>query len=335
MAARSLILPVPIALAVLIALAAVLAPSLGSAQADQPITVGVLKFGTVSWQLETLKAHRLDEAAGLSVEVLSLASKNATSVALQAGRADIIVSDWIWVMRQRAAGADFVFVPYSTALGALVGAADSDIDSVKDLAGKRIGVAGGPIDKSWLVLRAWSERELAFDIDHDAEPVYGAPPLLSEQLRRGGLDAVLTFWPYAARLQAQGHKRLIAVSDLLADFGIERPLSLVGYVFRERLARERPAAVRKFFDAVAAANQILSTSDQAWTDLRPIMKAGSEVAFEGLKAGFRAGIPKVLTMDSIADAETLYQLLEERGGDKLLGAGTRFDPTAFWAPQGR
>ncbi len=46
------------------------------------------------------------------------------------------MSDWIWVMRQRAAGADFVFVPYSTALGALVGAADSDIDSVKDLAGK-------------------------------------------------------------------------------------------------------------------------------------------------------------------------------------------------------
>ncbi len=109
MAARSLILPVPIALAVLIALAAVLAPSLGTAQANEPITVGVLKFGTVSWQLETLKAHRLDEAAGLTVEVLPLASKNATSVALQAGRADIIVSDWIWVMRQRAAGADFVF----------------------------------------------------------------------------------------------------------------------------------------------------------------------------------------------------------------------------------
>ncbi len=46
MAARSLILPVPIALAVLMALAAVLAPSLGSAQVDQPITVGA---GTVAW----------------------------------------------------------------------------------------------------------------------------------------------------------------------------------------------------------------------------------------------------------------------------------------------
>ena len=42
MAARSLILPV------LIALAAVLAPSLRTAQADEPITVGVLKFGTVN-----------------------------------------------------------------------------------------------------------------------------------------------------------------------------------------------------------------------------------------------------------------------------------------------
>ncbi len=328
MAARSLVLPV------LMVLAAILASPFRTAQAAERLTVGVLKFGTVNWQIETLKAHRLDEAVGLTVEVLALASKNATSVALQAGEADLIVSDWIWVMRQRAAGADFVFVPYSTALGALVGTANSDIDSVKDLVGKRIGVAGGPIDKSWLVLRAWTQREMAFDIGHDAEPVYAAPPLLSEQLRRGGLDAVLTFWPYAARLQAQGHERLIAVSDLLADFGIKRPLSLVGYVFRERLARERPAAVRGFFNAIAAANEILSTSDQAWTDLRPIMKVGSEAEFEGLKAGFRAGIPKVLAMGSLADAETLYRLLDELGGDKLLGAGTRFDPAAFWAPPG-
>lgn len=326
MIARSLVLPV------LMALAAVLASSLRTAQAAEQLTVGVLKFGTVNWQLETLKAHRLDEAVGLTLEVLPLASKNATSVALQAGTADMIVSDWIWVMRQRAAGDDFVFVPYSTALGALVGPADGDIDSVKDLIGKRIGVAGGPIDKSWLVLRAWTQREMAFDIGRDAEPVYAAPPLLSEQLRQGRLDAVLTFWAYAARLRAQGHRRLIAVSELLADFGIERPLSLVGYVFRERLARERPAAVRKFFEAIAATNQILATSDPAWTDLRPFMKAGSEAEFEGLKAGFRAGIPKVLAMESIADAEKLYRLLEQLGGDRLLGAGTRFDPAAFWAP---
>ena len=58
----------------------VLIASPHGASARQSLTVGVLRFGTVSWQLDTLKAHRLDEAADLNVEVLSLASTNATTV---------------------------------------------------------------------------------------------------------------------------------------------------------------------------------------------------------------------------------------------------------------
>ncbi len=300
------------------------------AAADKPLSVGVLKFGTVNWQLDTVKTHRLAEAAGVSLMVLPLASKNATSVALQAGEVDLIVSDWVWVMRQRAAGAGFVFVPYSHALGALVTAADSGIERVEDLAGKRIGVAGGPVDKSWLLLRGWSEQALGFDIGARTEPVFGAPPLLNEQLRRGDLDAVLTFWPYATRLEAQGYRRLMAVSELLAGLGIEGPLPLVGYVFRERLARERRDDHRAFFDAIAVANQILSSSELEWERLRPIMRAGSDAEFKRLKAGFRAGLPEDLSMN-LAGAEALYRLLAKHGGDKLLGRGTRFDPNAFWS----
>jgi NitT/TauT family transport system substrate-binding protein len=117
---------------------------------------------------------------------------------------------------------------------------------------------------------------------------------------------------------------------LLTELGIERPIALVGYVFREALARERPAAIRGFFDAVAAANSILLVSDQEWTRLRPIMKAESDQEFEGLKARFRAGIPQSRTAGTITDTERLYQLLAERGGDALLGARTRFDQNAFW-----
>ena len=65
-------------------------------------------------------AQGLHKTDALTLEILRLASKTATSVALQAGAADIIVSDWVWAMRQRAAGEDFVFVPYSTALGAVM-----------------------------------------------------------------------------------------------------------------------------------------------------------------------------------------------------------------------
>lgn len=301
------------------------------AAADKPLAVGVLKFGTVNWQLDTIKAHRLDTAAGFSLDVSLLASKNATSVALLAGEVDLIVSDWIWVMRQRAAGNDFLFVPFSHSLGALVTPAAGNTATVADLVGKSIGVAGGPVDKSWLILRAWSERTLGVDIGERATPVFAAPPLLSEQLRRGDVAAVLTFWPYAARLEADGYRRLTAVSELLADFGIEGPIPLVGYVFREALARERGADLRAFFQAVAAANEILLASDGEWKRLRPLMRVDSDSEFDRLKAGFRAGVPEDLAVNP-TQAEALYRLLAERGGAKLLGRDTRFDPGAFWTP---
>ena len=308
----------------------VLIASPHGASARQPLTVGVLRFGTVSWQLDTLKAHRLDEAADLNVEVLSLASTNATTVALQAGEVDLIVSDWVWVMRQRGVGADLLFVPYSHALGGLVIAADSQIGSIEQLAGKRIGVAGGPIDKSWLILQAWAKRQMGFDISRSAQPVFAAPPLLSEQLRQGDLHAVLTFWPDAARLEAQGFRRLVAIEHLLRALHIERPIPLVGYVFWKALSDKRPAAVHAFFDAIAAANEILLTSDQEWLRLRPIMKAESDEEFEALKAGFRGGIPRPGTAGTIADTEQLYRLLAEHGGDALLGVQAHFDENAFW-----
>ena len=171
------------------------------------LKVGVLKFGTVNWQLDSLKTNGFDTAENLELEVVALASKNATSVALQAGDADMIVSDWIWVNRQRAAGDDFVFVPYSNALGALVLGPGNKARDVTGLKGRKIGIAGGPVDKNWLLLRAWTRKHHGFDLADSAEAVFAAPPLLNEQLRTGRLDAVLTFWPFAARLEAGGATR--------------------------------------------------------------------------------------------------------------------------------
>ena len=91
----------------LVLLVALISGPLGPARALENLKVGVLKFGTVNWQLESLTHHGFDRAQGLEVTLLPLASKNATSVAFQAGEVDMIVSDWIWVLRQRAgAGED-------------------------------------------------------------------------------------------------------------------------------------------------------------------------------------------------------------------------------------
>ena len=93
----------------------------------------MLKFGTVNWELDVIRQHRLDEREGFELAVTGLASTQATKVALLAGGTDIIVTDWIWVSRQRAEGADYVFAPYSTSVGALIVPADSAITGLDHL----------------------------------------------------------------------------------------------------------------------------------------------------------------------------------------------------------
>src|SRR3546814_5608098 len=105
----------------------------------------------------------MDVQHGFHLEVLELASDQATAVALQAGEVDIIVSDWLWVSRQRAEGKRYTFVPFSSSVGSLMVPPDSPIRDLADIKGKKIGVVGGPLDKSWLLLRGLTQRRHGFD----------------------------------------------------------------------------------------------------------------------------------------------------------------------------
>src|ERR1044071_1627332 len=68
------------------------------------VRIGVLKFGTVSWALDTMKQHKFDAANGIDVEIVYFAGEEATNVAMLAGAIDMIVTDWLWVSRQRSEG---------------------------------------------------------------------------------------------------------------------------------------------------------------------------------------------------------------------------------------
>jgi NitT/TauT family transport system substrate-binding protein len=295
------------------------------------IRIAVLKFGTVSWQLDVIKRHRLDQAEGIDLDPMELAAPQATLVALQAGETDMAVSDWLWVARQRDAGRPFTFVPYSTATGALVVPRGSPITSLKDLSGKRLGVAGGPLDKSWLLLRALSLKQLGTDLAAQVEPVYAAPPLLNEEIRQDRLDAVLNYWPYAARLTAEGMRPLLEVRDVREELGVASDVPMVGYVFDEHRAATHKHAFLGFFRAVSMANTLLLNSDEEWERLRPLMGAPDQATFEALRAGYRAGVPRHWGDAERKDAERLFDVLRSVGGSRLVGDAARLPAGTFWA----
>ena len=75
---------------------AVLAAAPGaSSRAAETIRLAVQKTGTFAWELAVIRAHGLDRQANLVIEVSELASTEAGKIALRAGAADVIISDWL------------------------------------------------------------------------------------------------------------------------------------------------------------------------------------------------------------------------------------------------
>ncbi|WP_274628870.1 ABC transporter substrate-binding protein [Arvimicrobium flavum] len=294
------------------------------------VRVGALKFGTVSWELDALKHHRFDAANGIDLEVVYFAGEDATNVAMLAGEIDVIVSDWLWVSRQRSEGSDVTLVPYSTAVGAVMVQEGSPIRTVADLRQRKIGVAGGPLDKSWLLIQALALRDYGINLPQDNEIAYGAPPLLSEKARQGELDAVLNFWHFCARLEANGFRRVIGANDAAIALGASGPVSTLGYVFHEQWATENPAAAMALVMASADAKRLLAQSDAEWLRLAPLVRAeGRELDI--LRDRYREGIPGRPVSEDQADAARLYAVLAELGGEKLVGQAMAMEPGTFWS----
>jgi NitT/TauT family transport system substrate-binding protein len=312
------------------ALAVLAAPTPGHA-APSFVRVSSLRSGSLSWLLDTIRDQAIDAKLAVKIDVVDVASSQAGPVALLAGDVDVIVSDWIWALRQRSEGEDLLFAPYSSALGALMVPAGSPVRSLADLAGRRLGVAGSPIDKSWLLLRAYSRQTLGRDIADLARPVFAAAPLLTEEIRNGRVDAVLNFWTFAARLQGSGFVSLLDMADVLKALGVEPPPTLVGFVFRQRSLMAKRTVLEAFFAAVAAGNAVLARSDAAWERLRPLVQPANDAELVAIRSFYRAGIPEPWGEAETRSAERLFDMLALLGAKELVGPRTRFDAKLFHA----
>lgn len=301
-----------------------------SVQAAEPLRVGALQFGTVNWRLQVIQAQGLAAAHGVDLEIVPLASPGAGSVTLQGGGADMIVSDWLYVARQRGSGQGLRFAPYSLAVGDLMVHPDAGITSLADLADKRLGVAGGPLDKSWLLLQAYARETLNMDLATAVEPNFAAPPLLNELMLSGELPAVVNYWHFAARLQGAGMQPLIGVAEILPALGVETPVPLLGWVFHSDWAEAHRETVEGFLQADREAAELMRDDDALWDELRPLMKAEDEATFEALKAAYRAGIPGEFGDAERQAAAQVYGILAEIGGPELVGEADRLPDGTFW-----
>ena len=283
---------------------------------DRPVLrVGTLPFGSLHWEIAALLDNGFDKAAGIVVENVPLASNEAARIGFLSGSVDTIVSDLLFAARLRAEGKNVTFMPYSASEGSLVVKAGSPIKAIGDLKGKSIGVAGGQLDKSWLLLQAAAKKQ-GLDLVGEAKAVFGAPPLLSLKLESGELDAALLYWPYAARLAAKDYRTIVSVEDLAESLGAKGRIAFAGFVFKDTTPQ---ATLVAFGQAERRTEALMADDPGVWTKLRPLLTPPDQNPFLALTEACQRGIPHKSRASEIADAKDLYATLARIGGPELVG----------------
>ena len=296
--------------------------ALGLSAQDLPvIRLGALAYGTVNWELDTIRQHNLDSKNGFQLEVVPMGGGNASDIAFLGGEIDVMVSDLIWAAAQRANGRDVRFVPYSTSVGGIMVQPASGISSITDLSGKTIGIAGGPLDKNWIVLQAYAKSNYGIDLRAITEQEFGAPPIMYKAALDGKIDAVINFWHFQAKAKAAGMQEIISVQQASADLGLNTNTPLLGYIVRGTMPEP---LVQGLYAASRQAKEILQNDAGIWDSLRGRIKPKNEAELEALRQGFRAGIPTSSRVD-LDDANRFMALIGDFGGQELLGKATAID----------
>lgn len=293
------------------------------------LRLGTLPFGTAAWEAAVIKARGLDAANGFTLDVVKLAGNDAARIAFQGGQIDTIVSDLLWAARINADGRVVRFSPYSSTEGAVMVPPGSTITSLADLSGKTLGIAGGALDKTWILLKAKARQSGNLDLETGAKLAFGAPPLLMQKLESGELDAALLYWNYCARLEAKDFRRVIGADDIMRGFGAKGAVALLGYLFEGTLIEKNGETVRAFLQASRAAKALLASDPASWEIVRPLMAAEDTGTFESLKRDFLSGIPSRPIAEERADGTQIFETLARLGGTQLVGTAKTLPPDFY------
>ena len=294
--------------AVLLVMAPLFVQAQGEAQPLPVLTLSVLQFGTPHWELDHLKRHGLDKANGFELEVRLVADLPASRLALSSGSVDGAVSDLLWAQARYEAGTAYHYLPFSSQIGEVLVNDGSPVRTLADLRGKRIGVAGGPDGLGWQLLQQVAAGQ-GIDLAREATVQYAAPPLLSQALRRGQVDALLTFWHFSARLRGEGGVHsAFGLADLVGALGLDPDLPVLGYLFPHGWASEHGDLLQRFSRALRQTKEELASQPDHWQEIRPLMRAENDAVFAALHDSFVEGIPQPLDESRIAALQRLLVL---------------------------
>jgi NitT/TauT family transport system substrate-binding protein len=131
---------------------------------------------------------------------------------------------------------------------------DSNITSVKDLKGKKIGVLN-ETGTLHIATRYWLQKESVSPDSVSVLQVDGAAQ--ADQLKAGRVDAVETVKPFSAQIEAVGGKSIGTPYFALAD-----AISPIYWGAQRSWAEKNPKVVKSFQEALTEAIEYIKTNDK-------------------------------------------------------------------------
>ncbi|MGW0002887.1 ABC transporter substrate-binding protein [Nocardia grenadensis] len=229
----------------------------------RPIKIGAVQPGTAGSVIDPITGQfGLDTKHGLDLKRDGGGGVGTGQENLLTGLLDTFAFGPLGATDANTSGHDVVIVgPQLWNHGRWLVPADSDIASVEDLRGKRIGVQ--PAGSDTYKAAALASAVNGIDFEREFQIFPGQPIANLALYERGDLDAIIAIEPNATRLVAQGSRQVATVSELWQKgTGDANPLFLNGAAFnRPWLERNRDTADR--FVALRTEANTLITGDPA------------------------------------------------------------------------
>lgn len=215
---------------------------------------------------------------GLQVELVRFGSANEMAQALATNRIDATGMSSLTVLANLEQNSPGTFRIYLLEVltadlspDALVVTKDSDIQTLTDVRGKRLGVPPGT------TLRTYAERflQVAVGADHNVTFVPLQPPIQVQSLASGSIDALYTLEPTPTIAEAEINARIV-LRGLLARF-VHDPFYAGAGVIAASTVELRSDAVSAYRAAIREALQFIASNE---TDARTLMTNYASVSAE-------------------------------------------------------
>ena len=169
------------------------------------------------------------------------------------------------------------------------------------------------------------------DLNQSVEKIYGAPPLLEQQLKSHRIDALLTYWQFAARLEADGYQPLLNGEQIIQQLGIKEEVPSLGYVFKQSWGEQHRSALQQFLKRGQAARDQLCSNDQAWEKIVHLTETDNRNSQQQIRSRYCQGRIKQWQDANQKAAGQIYDLLRQLSANKLTGKAQQIEAGSFWS----